>query len=80
MTIVGKSKRSPSFRRNRWMLSGILFVIWLYTILPLFYVVVSASKSNNDLFTTFGLWFSSDFHLLQNIHDVFSYQDGIFSR
>ena len=80
MTIVGKSKRSASFRRNRWMLSAILFVIWLYTVLPLFYVIVSASKSNNDLFTTFGLWFSSDFHLVENIRDVFSYQDGIFSR
>lgn len=80
MTIVGKSKRSPSFRRNRWMLSAILLVIWLYTALPLFYVLVSASKSNNDLFTTFGLWFAADFKLFGNIQQVFSYQDGIFAR
>ncbi|MFK0160977.1 carbohydrate ABC transporter permease [Rhizobium sp. NPDC090279] len=80
MTIVGKSKRSPSFRRNRWMLSAILFVIWLYTALPLFYVLVSASKSNNDLFTTFGLWFASDFRLVENIGQVFSFQGGIFAR
>jgi multiple sugar transport system permease protein len=80
MTIVGKSKRSPTFRRNRWMLSAILAVIWLYTALPLFYVLVSATKSNNDLFTTFGLWFSSDFRLMENIGLVFSYQDGIFTR
>ena len=80
MTIVGKSKRSPTFRRNRWMLSAILAVIWLYTALPLFYVLVSATKSNNDLFTTFGLWFSDDFRLFENIGQVFSYQDGIFSR
>ena len=80
MTIVGKSKRSPSFRRNRWMLSAILFVIWLYTALPLFYVLVSASKSNNDLFTTFGLWFAADFKLFDNIQQVFSFQGGIFAR
>ena len=80
MTIVGKSKRSPSFRRNRWMLSAILFVIWLYTALPLFYVLVSASKSNNDLFTTFGLWFATDFKLFDNIQQVFSYQGSIFAR
>ncbi|WP_205925948.1 carbohydrate ABC transporter permease [Rhizobium sp. P38BS-XIX] len=80
MTIVGKSKRSPSFRRNRWMLSAILLIIWVYTALPLFYVVVSASKSNNDLFTTFGLWFASDFKLFANIQQVFSFQDGIFAR
>lgn len=80
MTIVGKSKRSQSFRRNRWMLSAILLVIWLYTALPLFYVLVSASKSNNDLFTTFGLWFTADFKLFDNIQQVFSYQGGIFAR
>ncbi|TXI06820.1 MAG: carbohydrate ABC transporter permease, partial [Rhizobium sp.] len=80
MTIVGKSKRSPSFRRNRWILSAILFVIWLYTALPLFYVLVSASKSNNDLFTTFGLWFASDFKLVENIRQAFSFQGGIFAR
>lgn len=80
MTIVGKSKRSPAFRRNRWMLTAILAVIWLYTALPLFYVLVSATKSNNDLFTTFGLWFSGDFRLFENIGQVFSFQDGIFAR
>ncbi|MFJ6324239.1 MULTISPECIES: carbohydrate ABC transporter permease [unclassified Rhizobium] len=80
MTIVGKSRRSSSFRRNRWMLTAILLVIWLYTALPLFYVLVSASKSNNDLFTTFGLWFASDFKLFENIRQVFSFQGGIFSR
>ncbi|NLR97591.1 carbohydrate ABC transporter permease [Rhizobium sp. P38BS-XIX] len=62
------------------MLSAILLIIWVYTALPLFYVVVSASKSNNDLFTTFGLWFASDFKLFANIQQVFSFQDGIFAR
>lgn len=80
MTIVGKSKCSPTFRRNRWILTAILAVIWLYTALPLFYVLVSATKSNNDLFTTFGLWFSGDFRLFENMGHVFEYQDGIFAR
>jgi multiple sugar transport system permease protein len=80
MTIVGKSKRSSTFRRNRWMLTAILAAIWLYTALPLFYVLVSATKSNNDLFTTFGLWFSADFRLFENIGRVFEYQGGIFTR
>jgi len=62
------------------MLSAILLVIWLYTALPLFYVLVSATKSNNDLFTSFGLWFTSDFRLFENIRGVFSFQGGIFSR
>jgi len=62
------------------MLSAILLVIWLYTALPLFYVLVAATKSNNDLFTSFGLWFTSDFRLFENIRGVFSFQGGIFSR
>jgi multiple sugar transport system permease protein len=80
MSIVGKSSKSPAFRRNRWLLTGVLSIIWLYTMLPIFYVLVGASKSNNDLFTTFGLWFAGDFRLFDNIAAVFSYQDGIFSR
>jgi multiple sugar transport system permease protein len=38
--------------------------------LPLFWVFVAATKSTQDLFDSFGLWFADDFHLFQNIRDL----------
>ena len=43
-----------------------------YFLLPLFWLFVASTKSASDLFSTFGLWFADDFHLLQNIRDLFA--------
>jgi multiple sugar transport system permease protein len=80
MTIVSKTANSPSFRRSRRLLTGFLILYFIYTFIPLLYVIVSSTKSNGDLFGTFGLWFSDDFQLFQNLRDLFTFQDGIFSR
>ena len=48
--------------------------------MPIFYVITASTKTNPDLFTTFGLWFSDDFHLWENLRDLFTIQNGIFSR
>ncbi|MCL3860836.1 carbohydrate ABC transporter permease [Actinotalea sp. K2] len=49
-----------------------------YFLLPLWWLAVASTKSNTGLFTSFGLWFADDFNLLQNIRDVFTFQNGIF--
>jgi len=51
-----------------------------YFMLPLAWLVVNSTKSNGDLFTTFGLAFSSHFALFDNLAALASYQDGIFLR
>ncbi|GAA3625359.1 carbohydrate ABC transporter permease [Kineosporia mesophila] len=59
----------------------ILMVAFLvYTVLPLVWLVINASKTQADLFDSFGLWFSSSFSLFTNIGDTLSYNDGIFVR
>ncbi len=50
-----------------------------YFLLPLVWIVVASTKSNADLFSTFGLWFADDFNLLANLQDVFTAQDGIYA-
>ena len=80
MAIVGKTRDSKSFRRNRRLLTTVLVVYFVYTFTPMLYVIMAATKTNPDLFTTFGLWFSSDFHLFQNLRDLFTSNDGIFRR
>jgi multiple sugar transport system permease protein len=51
-----------------------------YFLLPLFWLVVASTKSTQDLFTTFGLWFSRVPQLFANIGDTLTHQDGIFLR
>ncbi|GGO19835.1 ABC transporter permease [Microbispora rosea subsp. aerata] len=52
----------------------------LYCLLPLAWLVVNATKSQADFVSTFGLAPGREFALWDNIVEVFSYQDGIFSR
>ncbi|WP_395675808.1 carbohydrate ABC transporter permease [Inquilinus sp.] len=80
MTIAARTVRSAAFRRQRWLLTAVLGVYFVYTFIPLLYVIVSATKSNADLFGTFGLWFAGDFNLWQNLQGLFTYQNGAFAR
>jgi multiple sugar transport system permease protein len=65
-----------SNRRRGWLRSlpaGLFMLACLaYFLLPLFWLFVASTKSIGDLFSTFGLWFSGDFHLLQNIRELFA--------
>jgi multiple sugar transport system permease protein len=79
VTIVGKTNQSARFRRNRWLLTVVLAVYFIYTFVPIWYVITASTKTNPDLFSSFGLWFASDFHLWQNLHDLFTIYNGIFS-
>ncbi|MFF1274122.1 carbohydrate ABC transporter permease [Streptomyces marokkonensis] len=57
--------------------TGFLVVIAVYMLLPVFWLVVSATKSQGDLVDSFGLWFS-DFHLFDNLRALFAKQDGVY--
>ena len=59
------------------LLAGIILV---YSLVPLVWLVINASKTQANLFTSFGLWFSGDFALFENIADTLAYNDGIFIR
>jgi multiple sugar transport system permease protein len=59
--------------------TGALALAAAYFLLPVYWVVVSATKSTEDLFGSSGLWFANP-QLLSNLHDVFTYDGGIFRR
>jgi multiple sugar transport system permease protein len=79
MAIVGKTARSPGFRINRNLLTLVVLLFVVYSFAPLAYLVISATKSNNDLFTSFGFWFADSFALWDNLGELFSHSNGIFS-
>ncbi len=62
------------------LVTGILTVVALYFLIPVYWVLVAASKTSEDLFTTFGFWFAPNFALWDNLTQVVTYDNGIFVR
>jgi multiple sugar transport system permease protein len=67
-------------KRHSLVLNLLMTVMLLYAVLPLFWLVVNSTKTQRSLFTTFGLWFGGPFVLWSNIHQVLTYDNGIFVR
>jgi multiple sugar transport system permease protein len=63
----------------RIVVVGLLTVVALYFLLPVYWLVVAATKSSGDLFGTFGLWFARP-QLLGNLRNVLTYDHGIYLR
>lgn len=68
-----RTRRSP-------LLTVLTAIVLLYSLVPLAWLLINATKSQNALFDSFGLWFSGDFALFSNIADTLTYSDGIFVR
>lgn len=58
--------------------TGVLLLGALYCLIPIIWVLIAASKSADELFSTFS--FAPSTHLLQNVQDLFAYRDGLFLR
>ena len=74
------SRRPGERRRSKIILTLLLLVFLVYTFIPLVYLVLSATKTNGDLFTTFGFGFGTEFNLWQNLSDLFARDNGVFLR
>ncbi|WP_448721455.1 carbohydrate ABC transporter permease [Microbacterium natoriense] len=70
---VHRSKKSIALT-----VAMVLFLI--YALVPLAWLVINATKTQEDLFSSFGLAFGSSFALWDNILATFAYRDGIFLR
>jgi multiple sugar transport system permease protein len=74
---VEETLRAPARKRTNWLLTVLVLLCVAYFLLPLFWLFVASTKSNADLFSSFGLWFA-DFNLFTNIRTVLTFQDGVF--
>jgi multiple sugar transport system permease protein len=75
-----RQKHSPGRPKRSILLTVLTGLILVYTVVPLIWLVISATKTMDGLANSSGLWFSDDFALWSNIHDTFTYHDGIFVR
>ncbi|WP_298556825.1 carbohydrate ABC transporter permease [Streptomyces luteogriseus] len=66
-------------RRAVALTTGLLVLFLIYSLAPTWFLIVSATKNQTDLYSTFGLWFSSN-HLADNMQEIWTYHDGVFTR
>jgi multiple sugar transport system permease protein len=66
-------------RKSR-VLTAIMSLYLLYTLLPLAWLVIGATKTQPDLLSTPGLAFGGSFALFDNIAQTFTYNNGIYFR
>ncbi|ALC23021.1 carbohydrate ABC transporter permease [Streptomyces pristinaespiralis] len=74
---------SPATAKSTWasrtVVNTLLALVALYTLMPLSWLLVNATKNNGDLFGRPGFRLA-EFNLFSNLADLFAYQDGIFGR
>jgi multiple sugar transport system permease protein len=73
------SRRRPAGLPAQLTVMTFLFICAVYFVLPVYWVLVSATKSTPTLFGSFGLWFSH-FQLGSNLHALVTAGNGIFLR
>jgi multiple sugar transport system permease protein len=66
--------------RRSTILTVLLWACAAYFLLPLLWLLIASTKSNADLFSSFGFWFGKDFNLFTNIAQVFTFKDGVYLR
>ena len=69
---------NPNKRRKSLPLTAVMTLGIIYSLLPLFWLLVNASKTQSNLFSTNGLWFGGHFALFDNIRATLTYQNGQF--
>ncbi|WP_052865706.1 carbohydrate ABC transporter permease [Streptomyces niger] len=70
---------TPVQLRHRILTCTLLTVAAVYFLIPVYWLVVSATKSSGDLFGSFGFWFA-DPRPIQYLSDVLTYDHGIYVR
>ncbi|MEV6008392.1 carbohydrate ABC transporter permease [Streptomyces sp. NPDC051976] len=63
--------------------TGVLTVLVLaavYSLLPVWWLVVSSTKDSGSLFSSNGFWFAGRVEIVRNIRDLLDVQQGIFGR
>ncbi|MFF5364462.1 carbohydrate ABC transporter permease [Streptomyces scabiei] len=83
MSVIPASRPTRPARRgtdiaSMTVVNGMLGLMALYTLIPLWWLFVSATKGSGYLYTGTPLWFSH-FDLVTNIRNVFTFEHGIFS-
>src|SRR5215472_8360046 len=67
-------------RRSRWVVTGICVLIALYILMPIYWLVLAATKTDSALLNSFGFAPSGPFRLFTNIGNIFTYNQGLYGH
>ena len=77
----GRDRPAGPRRRKSLVLTALTSLMVVYSLIPLSWLLINATKTQDGLFTSFGLWFDDGkFALWDNVRDTLTYNDGIFLR
>ncbi|MDN5727595.1 MAG: carbohydrate ABC transporter permease [Propionibacteriales bacterium] len=62
------------------LITAVLVLVALYFLVPVYWVVIAATKTSGDLFATNGFWLADNFALIDNLRAVLSFDGGVFIR
>jgi multiple sugar transport system permease protein len=81
MTAQPRNSSYYKLRRGLNTTSAYVFMIVClsYFLIPLIWLLISSTKTNAGLFSTFGFWFGKEFNFFQNLKDLFAYDNGNFA-
>jgi multiple sugar transport system permease protein len=79
-TIQTSRRSSPQVTGSSIGAMTFLIICTIYFLVPFFWLIISATKNQGDLFNTFGFWFAPNFNLWSNLQQLFTYSDGLFVR
>ncbi|MEX0171206.1 carbohydrate ABC transporter permease [Streptomyces sp. LMG1-1-1.1] len=71
---------TPLHPRPSIPLTLVTGLVLLYTLAPLAWLVINATKDQTGLLDSFGLWFADESHFWDNITRTLTYDDGVFLR
>ena len=78
MSHTHTARRRPSAPRRSITLTVVMVAFVLYSLVPLAWLVISSTKTQQSLYGSFGLWFSGPFAFFDNVWQTLTYDDGIF--
>jgi multiple sugar transport system permease protein len=79
---AGRVAAKPYRRRRRSVtLTLATALVAIYSLVPLVWLLINATKTQEGLYSSFGLWFADGkFALWDNIRETLTYDDGVFAR
>lgn len=76
---IGRRRASTS-RPASILTTALLGLATLYFLVPVWWLVVASTKTTGSLFASPSLWFTGPFNLVTNLHNMATYDGGIFFR
>ena len=73
-------RTSPLRPRSSKILLVLMVLYALYTLVPLAWLLINSTKTQQGLFSSFGLWFGGRNAFWDNLVSTLTYDDGIFLR